>query len=154
MCVCVCHENLPAPCSYASSSMTTGREGQRQGGGRRAQILRVSRAFSGPALWIYCVGDTLICRVPELQVESSRVEFAGGRVGAPWQFRAHCFMGRCCSNLKCRCCCVGCSAGVASCKWNGEGSGRAAGSGQRAEANGNYTTHLVHFCQLPQGSCH
>lgn len=38
--------------------------------GRAGQILRVSRAFSGPGLWIYCVGDTLICRVPESKSES------------------------------------------------------------------------------------
>lgn len=54
------------------------------------------------------------------------------------------------------------SAGVASCKWKGcqldDGAGvkgvLAGARGQRAEANGNYNTLLVHFCQLPQGSCH
>lgn len=44
----------------------------RKGGtGRAGQILRVSRALSGPGLWIYCVGDTLICRVPESKSESN-----------------------------------------------------------------------------------
>lgn len=42
----------------------------RERGREAGQILRVSRALSGPCLWIYCVGDTLICRVPESKSES------------------------------------------------------------------------------------
>lgn len=34
------------------------------------QLERFTRAFGGPALWIYCVGDTLICRMPHSKSQS------------------------------------------------------------------------------------
>lgn len=140
MCVCVPRKSACSVqlCVIINDDRERGsKAGRREGGTDFAGQSCVQRAGLMDLLrWRHV--DMPRARTPS-RVESSRVEFAGGRVGAPWQFRAHCFMGRCCSNLKCRCCCVGCSAGVASCKWNGEGSGRAAGSGQRLMA----TTLLI-----------